>query len=137
MVHFEYKNRLTRVTFRQIHLTTRPGLAPAGDSLVFCFAKEKYPKERRPCCLRPFAALRAPCGARSSRGLARTRLRLRQSRALIRLDFRSSAHTEGVGGNKYQQPNSAERALRVLLPDSDFFCPKPVLAGLSSTGADG
>ena len=39
----------------------------------FCFAKRKSPKKRRPCCLRPFAALRATCGARSRRGPARTR----------------------------------------------------------------
>ncbi len=25
----------------------KPGLAPAGEALVLCFAKEKYPKERR------------------------------------------------------------------------------------------
>jgi phytoene/squalene synthetase len=41
----------------------RPGLAPAGEVLLLCFAKEKYPKERRPCCLRPCASLRATCGA--------------------------------------------------------------------------
>src|SRR5437867_6840589 len=32
-------------------------------------------------------------------------------------------------GNKYQQPNSAERALRVLLPDPDFFSPNPSWLG--------
>ena len=34
-------------------LRAGPGLAPAGEVLVLCFAKEKYPKERRPCSLRP------------------------------------------------------------------------------------
>ena len=28
----------------------RPGLGPAAEVLVLCFAKEKYPKERRPRC---------------------------------------------------------------------------------------
>ena len=54
---------------------------------------------------------------------------LRQSRALIHLALRSSAQTEGGGKNKYQQPNSVERALRVLLPDPDFFSPNPSWLG--------
>ena len=40
-----------------------PGLAPAGEVLVLCVAKEKYPKERRPCYPCPCASLRAACGA--------------------------------------------------------------------------
>ncbi len=76
-----------------------PGLAPAGEALCLCFAKEKYPKERRPDGLGPFASLRATCGARQKRGLARTRLRLRQSQALIRFCLRSSAQPEGWGAD--------------------------------------
>jgi hypothetical protein len=49
------------------------GCAPDSAVTFLCFAKEKSPKERRPCCLRPSAALRATCGARDRRGLARTR----------------------------------------------------------------
>ena len=45
--------------------------------------------------MRPFAALRATCGASS--GVPLELAALRQSRALIRLGFRSSAQTEGVG----------------------------------------
>ena len=45
--------------------------------------------------LRPFALLRATCGARVQRGLAQTRLRLRQSQALVRWLLRSSAQTDG------------------------------------------
>lgn len=30
-----------------------PGCAPGGAGTFLCSAKEKYPKERRPCCLRP------------------------------------------------------------------------------------
>jgi hypothetical protein len=53
----------------------------------------------------------ATCGARQKRGLARTRLRLRQSPVLIRLDLRSSAHTEGWGKPmRGQNPESLKRA---------------------------
>ena len=41
------------------------GSRPGGRGTFLCFAKETYPKERRPCSLRPFASLRATCGARS------------------------------------------------------------------------
>ena len=37
----------------------RPGLAPAGEVLSFASPKDKYPKKRRPDCLRPCASLRA------------------------------------------------------------------------------
>ena len=47
--------------------------------------------------MRPFAALRATCGASS--GVPLELAALRQSRALIHLKLRSSAHTEGVGPN--------------------------------------
>jgi hypothetical protein len=75
---------------------------PGGNSLFFCFAKRKVSKRKGDpaVCVPPSLSLRrATCGARSSRGRARTRLRLRQSLALIRLDLRSSAHTEGWGMN--------------------------------------
>ena len=67
-----------------------PGLAPAGEVLVLCFAKEKYPKERRPPVCDPFALRRgkpaagrlwgAPwnslrCGAASFRHPRRVRAR--------------------------------------------------------------
>ncbi len=41
------------------------GSRPGGRGTFLCFAKEKYPKERRPCCLRPSASLRATWGARA------------------------------------------------------------------------
>jgi len=71
---------------------------PGGNSLSFCVAKKKVSKEKGApaVCVPPSLTLRrATCGARSSRGRARTRLRLRQSPVLIRLALRSSAHTEG------------------------------------------
>jgi hypothetical protein len=57
-------------------------------------SKEKASRMRRPCAL-----LRARCVARSGRGLARTRLRLKQSRALIRPALRYSPTHSGVGGS--------------------------------------
>ena len=75
---------------------------PGGRGTFLCLAKEKYPKERRPDCLRPFASLRATCGARVQRGLAQTRLRFRQSQALVRWPLRSSAQPDGW----VEKPNS-------------------------------
>ena len=49
-----------------------PGLAPAGEVLVLCVAKEKYPKERRPCSLRP---LRGKPAAGRLRGAPHNSLR--------------------------------------------------------------
>ena len=46
-------------------LRAEAGTRPGGRGTFLCFAKETYPKERRPCSLRPFASLRATCGARS------------------------------------------------------------------------
>ena len=39
-------------------LSAEAGSRPGGRGTFLCFAKETYPKERRPCCLRPlrFAA---------------------------------------------------------------------------------
>ena len=51
--------------------SNKPGFAPAGEALWLCFAKEKYPKERRPDGLGPSASLQATCGARQKRGLAK------------------------------------------------------------------
>ena len=36
------------------------GFRPAGE-VLFLRGQEKYPKEGRPCCLRPFALRRATC----------------------------------------------------------------------------
>ena len=83
-----------------------PGLAPAGEVLVLCFAtgspaEEKYPKERRPCCPCPYASLRAACDARAGRGLAKLAA-LKQTRALIRPPLRFSARPEGIWYPKNQ-----------------------------------
>ena len=50
-------------------------LCRRGGRLTFLLLRQKQSKQkkRRPWCLRPSAALRAPCGARFKRGRARTR----------------------------------------------------------------
>jgi len=80
---------------------TRAGFAHFAQR-SYANTKSKQ-KKRRPWLLRPSASLRATCGARSSRGLAKlATLRFAQTtRSLIRLDLRSSAHPQGVG-EKYQ-----------------------------------
>jgi hypothetical protein len=91
------------------------GSRPGGRGTFLCVAKEKYPKERRPDGLGPSASLRATSGARSKRGLARTRPRLRQSRSLIRFDLRSSAQPDGWGMKTNIQipiPNSHPESLK-------------------------
>ncbi|MDR7152718.1 hypothetical protein J2W49_004696 [Hydrogenophaga palleronii] len=45
-----------------------PGCAPGGAPTFFVSTK-KVGKENDPCCARPSAALRAPCGAQLGRGL--------------------------------------------------------------------
>ena len=67
---------------------------------------------------RPFGL---PCGARTSRGLAQTRLRLRQSRALIREALRSSA--------------PQRRRLRAHCPPGLWAWGKTVCTSARSTGA--
>ena len=38
------------------------GSRPGGRGAFLCVAKEKYPKERRPCCLRPLRCAAGPPG---------------------------------------------------------------------------
>ena len=105
------------------------GSRPGGRGTFLCVAKEKYPKERRPDGLGPFASLRATCGARQKRGLARTRLRLRQSRALIRFCLRSSAQPDGWGEtdteNQYQCGEARTRKARPRRSPIPYPLPNP------------
>ena len=84
-----------------------PGIARRQLTFLLLRQKQSKQKKRRPCCLRPYASLRATCGARSSRGLAKlATLRFAQTtRSLIRLDLRSSAHPQGVGAGR-RNPNT-------------------------------
>src|SRR6478752_493472 len=76
---------------------TRAGFAHFAQR-SYANTKSKQ-KKRRPWLLRPFASLRATCGARSSRGQKQL-ASLKQVFALIRLDLRSSAHPQGAIGNR-------------------------------------
>ena len=72
-------------------------LSPRRATYLFLLRQNKVSQKKAtlvPASLR-FAPLRATCGAQPSRGLVQTRLRLKQARALIRLGFRSSAHSQG------------------------------------------
>src|SRR3982750_4147320 len=73
-----------------------PGVARRLLTFLLLRQKKSKQKKRRPWCLRPCASLRAACGARSSRGQKQLAT-LKQVFALIRLDLRSSAHTQGLG----------------------------------------
>ena len=97
--------------------------------------------------LRPSASLRATCGARSSRGLAKlATLRFAQTtRSLIRLALRSSAHPQGVGTEipNSRKPQGLAKAspclswfvLWYLSPVPTPDC--PVLAGPRSAETSG
>ena len=74
------------------------GGCPAATHFLL-LRQKKVSKEKASRMRRPYAALRARCVARSVRGLARTRLRLKQSRALIRPALRYSPTHNGVGGS--------------------------------------
>jgi len=74
---------------------------------------QKYPKQRRPCWLCPFAALRATCGARDERGL-RKLASLKHAQPFFRPPLRSSAQPEGSTrdrtpplGDRASTPSSA------------------------------
>jgi hypothetical protein len=84
-----------------------PGVARRQLTFLLLRQKQSKQKKRRPWFLRPFASLRAACGARSSRGQKQL-ASLKQVFALIRLDLRSSAHPQGVGTGRSnsQQPNT-------------------------------
>ena len=98
--------------------------APAGEVLLLCFAKEKYPKERRAEVVAPFAALRGTLrcsvwsGSRSNSAYG-----LKQSRALIRPALRYSPTPHGVGADSQttnsQYPARRSRAATASRPRRD------------------
>ena len=95
----------------------RAGGCPAATHFLLLrqkkVSKEKASRMRRPC-----ATLRARCVARPGRGLARTRLRLKQSRALIRPTLRYSPTHNGAGGSAARPalPGIAARGANFVLP---------------------
>ncbi len=73
------------------------GGSPAATHFSLLRQRKVSKRKATPLPATPALRFGAPCGAQPSRGLVQTRLRLKQARALIRLDLRSSAPTEGVG----------------------------------------
>jgi hypothetical protein len=72
-------------------------IAAAGDSLSFASPKESKPRKGDPGVCVPSLRYGQPAVLAPS-GVPLELASLRQSRALIRLDLRSSAHSQGFGG---------------------------------------
>ena len=103
-------------------LSAEAGSRPGGRGTFLCFAKEKYPKERRPYCLRPLrCATGQPevlgCGVRRVTHCAPVALRSdRRGESVDEAPVcpaahprhpascAPQAHTEGVGSLTTQQP---------------------------------
>ena len=111
--------------------SNKPGVARRQLTFFLRRQKESKQRKRRPDGLGPSASLQATCGARQKRGLARTRLRLKQSRALIRFCLRSSAQPDGWGKEeKDHKPKTefksgvleARSASRTGIPSGGHVC---------------
>ena len=63
---------------------------------------------------------RATCGARSKRGQAQTRLRLKQVPALIRFGLRSSARPDGLEGRNQCGEDCARSAQAKPVPEFEL-----------------
>ena len=80
----------------QLGCANKPGVARRQLTFLLRRQKKSKQKKRRPDGLGPLrCAAGQPPVLRQKRGLARTRLRLRQSRALARFCLRSSAQPDG------------------------------------------
>ena len=73
------------------------GSRPGGRGTFLCFAKEKYPKERRPAVCVPHAFASGQPAVLGPSGVSPKLAALRQRRALIRSALRSSAQPDGGG----------------------------------------
>src|SRR2546425_8023536 len=78
------------------------GSRPGGYSLSFASPKESKQRKGDPAVCDPSLRYGHPA-VLGPAGVSLELASLRQSRALIRLDLRSSAQTEG-GGKEYKQP---------------------------------
>jgi hypothetical protein len=96
-----------------------PG-SPGMRLTFFCFAK-KSKQKKATRSLGPYASLRATCGARLRRGLAQTRLRLKQARSLIRLRLRSSAQPGRGNRERRQNTKNKPRQTRTRQGESLWF----------------
>ena len=99
---------------------------PGGNSLFFCFAKRKVSKRKGDPAVCDPSLRFGYLAVLGSAGVTCKLASLKQARALIRLNLRSSAHTEGVWRRRNPNPN----------PDPNPF-PPPVLAGLEKVKGDG
>ena len=84
-----------------------PGLAPAGEVLVLCFAKEKYPKERRPCSLRPLRGKPASGCLRGApwNSLCAARAARTTTASQLTMHARSDAHAHPATTPPQAQPD--------------------------------
>ena len=109
-------------------LRVEAGSRPGGRGTFLCFAKEKYPKERRPSCLRPLRGnlRRGVCGVRRGTRYA-LRAALRQPRRVSSRSMRvlrhacypantpPQAHTDGmVTGLCFARPGRTRHCAPVL-----------------------
>ena len=108
----------------RLWFANKPGVARRQLTFFLRRQKESKQRKRRPDGLGPSASLRAASGARRKWGRARTRLRLRQSLALIHFRLRSSAQPDGWGKKtniQSQIPNShPECRKREAFPAREF-----------------
>ncbi len=93
----------------------------------FCVAKIKSPKKRRPHCLRPFASLRATCGARG-RGASQNSLRCFAApfKQLRRANPRSLCVLRHTGHPAHCAPRRIQRGWGANSP-SGRRCARPSL----------
>ena len=125
---------------------------PGGNSLFFASPKKSKQKKGDPGVCVPCASLRGNLRCSVQAGSRSNSLRcasLRQSRSLIRLNLRSSAHTQGVGTEipnsrkqktEYLKPQGHAMACPCLYLSSWFSVPAPdcpVLAGPRSAETSG
>jgi hypothetical protein len=81
--------------FQLLWFANKPGLAPAGEALFFASPKKSTQKKGDPAVCVPCANAPGQPAVLGPAGVELELATLRQSLALIRLDLRSSAHTEG------------------------------------------
>ena len=93
---------------------------PSGKSLFFASPKKSNQKKGDPV-RRPYASLRAPCDARSSRGLKQL-ASLKQVSALIRLALRFSAPLQGFWG---RSPKTRHKRFALVAPRFRIHSPTP------------
>ena len=107
--------------YRSIFIDQPLDTLPCSDAALsprlatyFSLLRQRNLRKRKATLVSASPSLRcgATCGAHFKRGHAQTRLRLKQVRALIRLKLRSSAQTQGLGGQNSESSQSNQRQSR-------------------------